>query len=99
MPVPIAIEKLTKRFGSQTVLDGIDLRAVAGLNEPEEGRIFAGDRDVTHVPPHRRDPCRLATQASIALRIMAAKSRRENGFWMKYMPCSSTALRAMTSAV
>ena len=77
MPVPIAIEKLTKRFGSQTVLDGIDLRieagelffllgpsgcgkttllrAVAGLNEPEEGRILAGDRDVTHVPPHRRD--------------------------------------------
>ena len=77
MPVPIAIEKLTKRFGSQTVLDGIDLRieagelffllgpsgcgkttllrAVAGLNEPEEGRILAGDRDVTHLPPHRRD--------------------------------------------
>ena len=77
MPVPIAIEKLTKRFRSQTVLDGIDLRieagelflllgpsgcgkttllrAVAGLNEPEEGRILAGDRDVTHLPPHRRD--------------------------------------------
>jgi iron(III) transport system ATP-binding protein len=77
MPVPIAIEKLTKRFGSQTVLAGIDLRieagelffllgpsgcgkttllrAVAGLNEPEEGRILAGDRDVTHLPPHRRD--------------------------------------------
>ena len=77
MPVPIAIEKLTKRFGSQTVLAGMDLRieagelffllgpsgcgkttrlrAVAGLNEPEEGRILAGDRDVTHLPPHRRD--------------------------------------------
>jgi iron(III) transport system ATP-binding protein len=77
MPVPIAIEKLTKRFGSQTVLDGIDLRiaagelffllgpsgcgkttllrAVAGLTEPDAGRILAGDRDVTHVPPHRRD--------------------------------------------
>ncbi|MGD9613325.1 MAG: ATP-binding cassette domain-containing protein, partial [Kiritimatiellia bacterium] len=77
MPVPITIEKLTKRFGAKTVLDGIDLRiaagelffllgpsgcgkttllrAVAGLIEPEEGRILAGDRDVTHVPPHRRD--------------------------------------------
>lgn len=31
------------------------LRAVAGLNEPDEGRILAGDRDVTHLPPHRRD--------------------------------------------
>ncbi len=77
MPVPITIEKLTKRFGDHTVLKGIDvriaagelffllgpsgcgkttlLRAVAGLNEPDEGRILAGDRDVTHVPPHQRD--------------------------------------------
>ncbi len=77
MPVPITIEKLTKRFGGHAVLEGIDLqiaagelffllgpsgcgkttllRAVAGLNEPEEGRILAGDRDVTHLPPHRRD--------------------------------------------
>lgn len=31
------------------------LRAVAGLNEPDEGRIWAGDRDVTRLPPHRRD--------------------------------------------
>lgn len=77
MPVPITIEKLTKRFGEHTVLKSIDvrigagelffllgpsgcgkttlLRAVAGLNEPDEGRILAGDRDVTHLPPHRRD--------------------------------------------
>jgi iron(III) transport system ATP-binding protein len=77
MPVPITIEKLTKRFGATTVLRGIDvriaagelffllgpsgcgkttlLRAVAGLNEPDEGRILAGERDVTHLPPHRRD--------------------------------------------
>ena len=77
MPVPIAIEKLTKRFGAHTVLKGIDLRigagelffllgpsgcgkttllrAVAGLNDPDEGRILAGERDVTHLPPHRRD--------------------------------------------
>jgi iron(III) transport system ATP-binding protein len=31
------------------------LRAVAGLNEPDEGRILAGERDVTHLPPHHRD--------------------------------------------
>jgi iron(III) transport system ATP-binding protein len=77
MPVPITIEKLTKRFGAQVVLKSIDvrieggelffllgpsgcgkttlLRAVAGLNEPDEGRILAGERDVTHMPPHLRD--------------------------------------------
>ncbi|HPA77715.1 MAG TPA: ABC transporter ATP-binding protein, partial [Kiritimatiellia bacterium] len=77
MPVPITIEKLTKRFGAKTVLRDIDvqiaageiffllgpsgcgkttlLRAVAGLNDPDEGRILAGDRDVTHLPPHQRD--------------------------------------------
>jgi iron(III) transport system ATP-binding protein len=77
MPVPITIERLTKRFGEKTVLQGIDvriaagelffllgpsgcgkttlLRAVAGLNEPDEGRILAGDREVTHLPPHQRD--------------------------------------------
>ncbi len=77
MATSITIEKLTKRFGDQTVLDGIDLqiaagelffllgpsgcgkttllRAIAGLNEPEAGRILAGERDVTRVPPHRRD--------------------------------------------
>ena len=77
MSVPITIEKLTKRFGTHTVLNSIDvkipageiffllgpsgcgkttlLRAVAGLNEPDEGRILAGDRDVTHLPPHQRD--------------------------------------------
>jgi iron(III) transport system ATP-binding protein len=77
MPVPITIEKLTKRFGTKTVLDRIDLRiaagelffllgpsgcgkttllrAVAGLNEPDDGRILAGDRDITHLPPHVRD--------------------------------------------
>ena len=26
MPVPITMERLTKRFGEKTVLDGIDLR-------------------------------------------------------------------------
>lgn len=31
------------------------LRAVAGLNDPDGGHIWAGDRDVTHLPPHKRD--------------------------------------------
>jgi iron(III) transport system ATP-binding protein len=31
------------------------LRAVAGLHEPDEGRILADGRDITHLPPHLRD--------------------------------------------
>jgi putative spermidine/putrescine transport system ATP-binding protein len=31
------------------------LRCIAGLAEPDAGRIFIGGRDVTHVPPHKRD--------------------------------------------
>jgi len=30
------------------------LRIVAGFYEPDGGRVFFGDADVTHVPPHRR---------------------------------------------
>ena len=31
------------------------LRCIAGFHAPEKGRIFIGDRDVTAVPPHRRN--------------------------------------------
>jgi multiple sugar transport system ATP-binding protein len=31
------------------------LRLIAGLEEPTAGRIYIGERDVTEVPPHRRD--------------------------------------------
>ena len=31
------------------------LRCIAGFNEPDEGQIIIGDRDVTNVPPHERD--------------------------------------------
>jgi iron(III) transport system ATP-binding protein len=31
------------------------LRAIAGLNGPDEGRILADGRDITHLPPHVRD--------------------------------------------
>jgi len=31
------------------------LRCIAGFYEPEQGTIRLGDRDVTHLPPHRRD--------------------------------------------
>ncbi len=31
------------------------LRSIAGLEEPDSGQIWIGDRDVTHVPPRDRD--------------------------------------------
>ncbi len=31
------------------------LRCLAGFNIPEQGRILVGDRDITLVPPHRRE--------------------------------------------
>src|SRR5215211_7580563 len=31
------------------------LRMIGGFEEPNEGTIFLGDRDVTGLPPHRRD--------------------------------------------
>ncbi|HID10089.1 MAG TPA: ABC transporter ATP-binding protein, partial [Candidatus Latescibacteria bacterium] len=31
------------------------LRLIAGFYRPDRGRIFFGDREVTHLPPHRRN--------------------------------------------
>jgi iron(III) transport system ATP-binding protein len=31
------------------------LRCIAGFNEPDSGQVLIGERDVTHVPPHKRD--------------------------------------------
>ena len=31
------------------------LRMLAGLEEVNEGKIFIGDRDITHIPPKDRD--------------------------------------------
>ncbi|HDD69191.1 MAG TPA: ABC transporter ATP-binding protein, partial [Candidatus Korarchaeota archaeon] len=31
------------------------LRCIAGLELPDEGRIYFDDEDVTEVPPHKRD--------------------------------------------
>lgn len=31
------------------------LRSISGFAKPDEGRILFGDRDLTHVPPHRRN--------------------------------------------
>ncbi|MHC4826586.1 MAG: ABC transporter ATP-binding protein [Planctomycetota bacterium] len=73
----IALEGLTKRFGTSVAVDDVSLdvaagelffvlgpsgcgkttllRLVAGFAEPDAGRIRFDDRDVTHVPPNKRN--------------------------------------------
>ncbi len=72
----IAVEGITKRFGSVVALDGVTvsvapgelffllgpsgcgkttlLRILAGLEQPDAGRIYFAGRDVTGLPPHER---------------------------------------------
>ena len=74
---PIAIERVSRRYGDTVAVDALDLQIaagelvtllgpsgsgktttlmmVAGFTLPSAGRIRIGDRDVTHVPTHRRD--------------------------------------------
>jgi iron(III) transport system ATP-binding protein len=77
MPVAIAVERVVKKFGAFTALQGVSieiepgelffllgpsgcgkttlLRCIAGFHMPEEGCILIGNRDVTQLPPYKRD--------------------------------------------
>lgn len=74
---PICVDKIIKKFGSVTALDGVSvevdsgelffllgasgcgkttlLRCIAGLETPTSGRILFGEKDVTSLPPHKRE--------------------------------------------
>ncbi len=74
--VSISIQHLTKRFGTQTVLDDVCLdieagelffllgpsgcgkttllRHIAGFYQPDAGRLFFAEDDVTRLPAHKR---------------------------------------------
>ncbi len=73
----IHLRGITKRFGSTTAVDGVDLvinsgelffllgpsgcgkttllRMIAGFIDPTGGSIHFGERDVTHLPPNKRN--------------------------------------------
>ena len=74
--VSISIQHLTKRFGTQAVLDDVSLdieagelffllgpsgcgkttllRHIAGFYQPDSGKLFFGEDDVTRLPAHKR---------------------------------------------
>jgi iron(III) transport system ATP-binding protein len=76
-PEAVHVRSLTKKFGSITAVNDVDLdisagsfttllgpsgcgkttllRLIAGLEEPTEGRIMIGDRDVTQMQPNKRN--------------------------------------------
>ena len=73
----LVVERVTKRFGTQTVLRDFDLRVgagefvallgpsgcgkstllriIAGLDRPANGRVFVAGREVTGLPPEKRN--------------------------------------------
>jgi putative spermidine/putrescine transport system ATP-binding protein len=73
----LVVRSVSKRYGSTTVLDHIDLtvrrgelvtllgpsgcgkttllRTIAGLAQPDSGKVELAGRDITSVPPHRRN--------------------------------------------
>jgi spermidine/putrescine transport system ATP-binding protein len=73
----LRVEGVTKRFGGQVAVDGLDLalaegefvtllgpsgcgksttlRMLGGFERPDEGRVVLGGRDVTRLPPERRN--------------------------------------------
>ena len=51
------------------------LRMVAGFVEPTAGRIMMAGRDVTHVPPHRRDTG-MAPRSATPIRPFSARRCR-----------------------
>src|ERR687898_179058 len=64
--LPISIHDVTKTYGKVAALDNVSLEVasgefttllmvLAGFIRPDSGEVRFGDRDVTLVPPHKRD--------------------------------------------
>ena len=62
------------------------LRVLAGLETPSSGRVLIGERDVTHLPPHRRDVAMVFQDLALFPHLTAGQNiafgprvRREDG--------------------
>ncbi len=72
------------------------LRVLAGLEEPSAGRLFIGGRDVTRVPPHRRDVAMVFQDLALYPHLTA----RENlGFGPRIRREPAAAVRARVERV
>jgi putative spermidine/putrescine transport system ATP-binding protein len=69
------------------------LRLVAGLDDPDSGRVVVGDRDVTHVPANRRD-MGMVFQAYSLFPHLTAQQNVEFGLKLRRVDRSKRAGRA-----
>ena len=110
----IVLDRLTKRFGSQTIVDQVSLevadgeffvllgasgsgkstilRLIAGLTQPDAGRILLQGRDVTHLPPQQRDTGFVFQNYSI-FRHMSVADNIEFGLRIRRVPPAERARR------
>ncbi|MCW5848861.1 MAG: ATP-binding cassette domain-containing protein [Anaerolineae bacterium] len=110
----IVLDRLTKRFGAQTIVDRVSLevadgeffvllgasgsgkstilRLIAGLTQPDAGRILLQGRDVTHLPPQQRDTGFVFQNYSI-FRHMSVADNIEFGLRIRRVPPAERARR------
>jgi ABC-type Fe3+/spermidine/putrescine transport system ATPase subunit/nucleotide-binding universal stress UspA family protein len=110
----IALDKVTKRYAGQTVVDDVSLqvktgelfvllgasgsgkstvlRLISGLLPPDEGTIHLGGRDVTALPPQKRDVGFVFQNYSI-FRHMTVAENIEFGLRIRRVPAAERETR------
>src|SRR5688572_16253990 len=105
----IVLEQISKRFGSQVIVDRVSLelrdgelfvmlgasgsgkstilRIIAGLIQPENGRVLLRGRDVTHLPPQQRDAGFVFQNYSV-FRHMTTAENIEFGLKIRKVPAA-----------
>ena len=114
----ITLKGLTKRFGSTTAVDGVDLeiqsgelffllgpsgcgkttllRMLAGFIEPSAGSIRFADRDVTLLPPNRRNTG-MVFQSYALWPHMTVEENVAYGLNVRKVPAAARAARVMAA--
>ncbi len=70
------------------------LRCLAGFHQPENGRIYIGNDDITRLPPHRRD-CGMVFQSYALWPHMNVEENVAFGLRMRRLPRTEIHRRAM----